>query len=138
MKIADIMSRDVQMVGSRQTLAQAAQIMQRLDIGALPVAESDQLVGMVTDRDIVVRGLASGKNPVETPVGEVMSPQVLYCYDDQEVSEVASNMGQQQVKRIAVVSREKQLVGFVSLGDIAASGAAPEAQGAMSGIAGKA
>jgi len=134
MKVADIMSRDVQMVGPTQNLVQAAQLMREFDIGVLPVAENEQLVGLVTDRDIVVRGLAEGREAAAISVSEVMSPEVLYCFDDQPLNEVAANMADQQVRRLPVVTHAKKLVGFLSLGDIAQAGADAEAATALAGV----
>jgi CBS domain-containing protein len=92
--------------------------MVEIDAGALPVANSDRLLGMITDRDIAVRAVAEGKSP-DTPVDEVMSREVLYCFDDQDLEDVARNMGKIQVRRLPVVDRDKRLVGIVSLGDLA-------------------
>jgi CBS domain-containing protein len=121
MNVNECMTRDVKTVGPEQTLAQAAQLMAELDCGALPVAEQDRLVGMVTDRDIVIRGVAAGRGP-DTPVSEVMSTEVLYCFADQSLDEVTRNMGDERVRRLPVLSRDKRLVGIISLGDIAQDG----------------
>jgi len=117
MKIADCMTRDVQIVSPDQSIREAAQFMLRADAGSMPVGDGDRLVGMITDRDIAVRAVAEGRGP-DTPVRDVMSDEVLYVFEDQSVDEVADNMGEQQVRRFPVVSREKRLVGIVSLGDI--------------------
>jgi len=93
-------------------------MMAELDAGALPVQDDDRLVGMITDRDIVVRAVAQGKSP-DTPVRDVMSREVLYCFDDQEIKDIARNMGEVKVRRLPVVNRDKRLVGIVSLGDLA-------------------
>ena len=118
MKVSKCMTRDVQLVTPTQTICDAARMMAELDAGALPVAEDDRLVGMITDRDIAVRAVAQGKPP-DTPVQEVMSGEVLYCYDDQEIKEIARNMGDMKVRRLPVVNRDKRLVGIISLGDLA-------------------
>jgi CBS domain-containing protein len=86
-------------------------------VGALPVQQDDRLVGMITDRDIAVRAVAEGKSP-DTPVREVMSQEVLYCFDDQEVKDVTRNMGEVKVRRLPVVNRDKRLVGIISLSDL--------------------
>lgn len=91
-----------------------------MDVGALPVSENDRLVGMVTDRDITVRAVALGKG-VNTPVREVMSTDVRYCFEDELVSDVADNMADQQVRRLPVLNRNKRLVGILTIGDLAVS-----------------
>jgi CBS domain-containing protein len=113
------MSRDVRLANPGQSIRDVAKIMAEIDAGAMPVQENDRLVGMITDRDIAIRAVAQGKGP-DTPVREVMSTeQVLYCYDDEDLDHVAKNMGDQRVRRLPVVNREKRLVGIVSLGDVA-------------------
>jgi CBS domain-containing protein len=92
--------------------------MREIDTGFLPVGRGDELVGTLTDRDIVIRGIADGKGP-ETPVREVMSAEVKYCFEDQDLDEVAQNMGEIQVHRLPVLDRDKRLVGILSLGDVA-------------------
>ena len=118
MKVSKFMTRDVQLVTPTQTIRDAARMMTDLDAGALPVQQDDRLVGMITDRDIAVRAVAQGKSP-DTPVGDVMSREVLYCFDDQEVKDIARNMGEVKVRRLPVVDRNKRLVGIISLGDLA-------------------
>ena len=132
MQIADAMTRDVQVVNPGQTIADAARMMADCDCGVLPVAENDRLVGMITDRDIVVRALAQGKTP-DASIKDVMSSEVKYCFDDDDVSNVARNMGDLQIRRLPVVNRDKRLVGIVSLGDIAVNERAP-ATDALHGI----
>jgi CBS domain-containing protein len=117
MNISECMSRDVKLVTPGQNIREAARLMADIDAGILPVADNDRLVGMITDRDIAVRAVANGKSP-DCPVREVMSQQVLYCYEDESVEDVARNMGEQQVRRLPVVNRQKRLVGIVSLGDL--------------------
>jgi len=92
-------------------------MMVEIDAGVLPVAQDDRLVGMITDRDIAVRAVAQGKSP-DTLVRDVMSPEVLYCFDDQEIKEITRNMGDVKVRRLPVVNRDKRLVGIISLGDL--------------------
>ncbi len=118
MKIEQAMTRDVRTIKPSTTLREAAKLMVEIDAGSLPVAENDKLVGMLTDRDIAVRAIAAGKGP-DTTAGETMSPQVLYCYVDQDIDEVCQNMADQQVRRLPVVDRDKKLVGIVSIGDLA-------------------
>ena len=118
MKVSKCMTRDVELVSPTQTIRDAAQMMADLDAGALPVQQDDRLVGMITDRDIAVRAVAQGKSP-ETPVQDVMSPELLYCFDDQEIEDVSRNMGEVKVRRLPVVNRDKRLVGIISIGDLA-------------------
>jgi CBS domain-containing protein len=118
MKVSKCMTRDVELVRPTQTIREAAQMMADLDAGALPVQQDDRLVGMITDRDIAVRAVAQGKSP-ETPVRDVMSPELLYCFDDQEIEDVSRNMGEVKVRRLPVVNRDKRLVGIISIGDLA-------------------
>jgi len=118
-KVADVMTPDVQMIEPDQTVQEAAQKMSEEDTGVLPVAQDDRLVGMVTDRDLAVRVLAEGKDPADTKVSEVMTPDVKYVFEDQDVQEVSENMAEQQLRRMPVLNRDKRLVGIVSLGDLA-------------------
>jgi CBS domain-containing protein len=112
------MSRDVQVISPTQTIRDAARIMAKIDAGVLPVGENDRLVGVITDRDITIRAVAEGKAPT-TKVNEVMSKEVLYCFDDQDLDEVAQNMADMKVRRLPVVNRDKRLVGIISFGDLA-------------------
>lgn len=118
MHVKDAMTRDVELASPNQTIREAALLMGKTDCGALPVADHDSLVGMITDRDIAIRAVAAGKGP-ETPVKEVMTAEVLYCYEDQTLEEVADNLGDVKVRRLPVMSRDKRLVGILSLGDMA-------------------
>ena len=118
MKIKEIMNRDVILASPRQTLSEVAQIMAERDIGFLPVGDHDRIVGMVTDRDIVVRGLAAGKS-ANAKIGEVMTEDVKYCFEDEDVDHVVENMGENQVRRLPVMNRQKRLVGVVTLADAA-------------------
>jgi CBS domain-containing protein len=118
MQVKDAMTTNVELASPTHTIRQAALLMGKTDCGALPVADKDSLVGMITDRDIAVRAVAAGKGP-KTLVKEIMSAEVLYCYDDQTLKEVADNLGDQKVRRLPVMNREKRLVGILSLGDMA-------------------
>lgn len=118
MKVSQCMTREVKLMNPSQTLREAAQCMADLDAGVLPVGENDRLVGMITDRDIAIRAVAQGKG-ADTKVSEAMTSEVKYCYEDDEVDEIARNMGEQQVRRLPVLNREKRLVGIITLGDIA-------------------
>lgn len=134
MKIRDVMTAGVDVIHPGAMLAEASRRMRDEDIGALPVGEGDRLIGMVTDRDIVCRAVAEGKDPDRTTVREAMSDQVLYCFEDQSTDEVADNMGENQVRRLPVVNRDKRLVGIVSLGDLSIRGARREAGSALGEI----
>ena len=118
MKVSKIMSRDVTLLNPDQTICVAASLMAEIDAGALPVGENDRLVGMITDRNIVIRAVAQGRS-ADTKVADVMSKEVLYCFDTDEIDDVARNMGKARVRRLPVVNRDKRLVGIVSLGDLA-------------------
>lgn len=118
MKIRDVMTTDVRTISPTATIREAAQTMAEIDAGVLPVANDDRLVGMITDRDIVIRAVAAGLDP-DTPVREAMSPEIKYCYEDDDVDDICENMADQQLRRMPVVDRDKNLVGIVSLSDLA-------------------
>ena len=118
MKVRDAMTHDVRLAKPEQTIREAARIMAEIDAGSVPVSDNDRLVGMITDRDIAVRAVAQGKSP-DTKIGEVMSHEMLYCFEDEELEEVSRNMGDVKVRRMPVVNRDKRLVGIISLGDLA-------------------
>jgi CBS domain-containing protein len=134
MLINEVMTRDVDLIGPDTTLQMAARKMRDRDIGSLPVVENDKLVGMVTDRDIVITAVANDRDPATTTAREVHSAKLLYCYDDQSVEEVLANMGDVQVRRLPVVNRAKRLVGIVSLGDLAKLGPAKKSGEALKEI----
>ncbi|HYD72455.1 MAG TPA: CBS domain-containing protein [Candidatus Binatia bacterium] len=133
MKIRDVMTPDVRTVAPTATIREAAQIMAETDVGALPVADNDRLVGMVTDRDIAVRAVAAGRG-ADTPVREAMSPEIKYCFEDDDVDDVCENLADQQLRRLPVVDSEKNLVGIVSLSDLARQGDSDAAGEALEGI----
>jgi CBS domain-containing protein len=118
MKVSEAMTRDVRVANPGETIRQAARTMAEIDAGVIPVGDNDRLVGMITDRDIAVRAVAAGKSP-DTPIRDVMSSDVCYCFDDQDIGDVAANMADIKVRRLPVVDRNKRLVGILSLGDIA-------------------
>ena len=118
MKVSDIMTRDVRLLSPEQTIREAASLMAEIDAGALPVGEDDRLVGMITDRDIVIRAVAQGKSPAKK-VGDVMSKELLYCFENDNLEDVARNMARAQVRRLPVLNSHKRLVGIISLGDLA-------------------
>ncbi len=133
MIVQHVMSRDVRTVAPENTIREAARIMAEADVGALPVSNGDRLAGMVTDRDIAVRAVAVGKGP-DTTVGDVMTHDVLYCHEDEDISHVGENMADTQVRRLPVVDVDKRLVGIVSLADIALGADTEEAGEALEGI----
>jgi CBS domain-containing protein len=117
--ISEVMTRDVNVVSPDASVQEAAQAMRDWDVGALPVCNGKRLQGMITDRDITIRAVAEGQSPDKMRVSDIMSNEVLWCFEDQTVGEVLQQMGDQQVRRIPVVSRNMELVGMVSLGDLA-------------------
>jgi CBS domain-containing protein len=132
MLVSEAMTRDVRVCNPGHSIRDCAAVMAEIDAGVLPVAEKDLLVGMITDRDIAIRAVAAGKGP-DTPVREVLSKEVLYCFDDQELDHVAKSMGKARVRRVPVLARDDRLVGILSLGDVALR--SPEiAAGAVLGV----
>jgi CBS domain-containing protein len=117
--VAEIMTTDVQVIGPQETLQLAAQLMDQLDVGSLPVCDGRRLLGMVTDRDITVRGTAAGLAPDEACVSDVMSTSTEWCTEDQDTEEVLRQMGYAQVRRLPVINVDRELVGIVSIGDLA-------------------
>lgn len=118
MQIKDIMSKNVEIVAPEALLKDVAIKMQQRDCGCIVVAKDDRLVGIITDRDIALRCVAAGHHPAETTADQVMSPQILYCRDTDTADEVTKNMGENKVRRLAVLDTNKRLVGMVTLGDI--------------------
>src|SRR5262252_3925739 len=119
MQLKEVMTPAVEVISPQASIREAAEKMRHLDIGPLPVCDGDRLVGMLTDRDITVRAVADGRDPVTTRVYEVMTPDVVYGFDDQDVQDAVRLMEQYQIRRLPVLSRSKRLVGIVSLGDLA-------------------
>jgi CBS domain-containing protein len=120
MQLKDIMTPKPECIRPDDTLQNAAARMRDLDVGPLPVCgDDDRLAGMITDRDLVVRAVAEGKDPRTTTVREAMTEEIIYCFEDQDVQEAARTMQERQVRRLLVMNRDKRLVGIVSLGDLA-------------------
>jgi CBS domain-containing protein len=119
MKINEIMTRRVECIEPTLPIAKAAERMRDLDIGFLPVCENDRLVGTLTDRDMAIRSIAQGRDPRLAPVSEIMTQSVFYCFEDEDVNHVARQMQEREVRRMLILNREKNLVGVVSIGDIA-------------------
>jgi CBS domain-containing protein len=129
MNVETVMTRDVAVVSATDSVRAAADVLKRLNIGSAPVCNGRSLVGMITDRDIAVRAVADGRDPVNTPVEQVMTRDVVYCFVDQDVQEVADAMAASQVRRMPILNRQHELVGIVSLGDLAVDVADDEMTG---------
>jgi CBS-domain-containing membrane protein len=125
----------VRLVGPDDNVRQVAQMMCEADTGILPVAECDRLIGMLTDRDVTVRLVAEGRDPGQTKLRDVMTADIRYVFEDEDLEHVAVNMAERQVRRPPVMNRQKRLVGLVSLGDMAKGRRSPLAGRALSGIA---
>ncbi|WP_375755626.1 CBS domain-containing protein [Corallococcus exercitus] len=118
-RVSDVMTSDVEVVRSSDSLRVAAEKMRTLNVGPIPVCDGDQLVGIVTDRDIVIRAVAQGLDAERTQVAQAMTRGVEYVYDDDDLSQAAQKMRASQIRRILVLNRNKRLVGILALGDIA-------------------
>jgi CBS domain-containing protein len=118
MQVSECMTHDVRVVSPQDTIQSAARMMAEIDAGVLPVAEDDRLVGMLTDRDIAIRGVGNGCD-AGAAVAQVMTRELKYCFDDEDADDVLDNMADLQVRRLPVLSRDKRLVGIVSLSDLA-------------------
>jgi len=119
MQLKNIMTPAVERLHKDVSVQEVAQKMKAFDIGMIPVYDGDRLVGMVTDRDLAIRVVAEGCDAAQTPAHAVMTPEVIYCYEDQSVEDAAEVMERQQIRRLIVLNRDKRLVGIVSLGDLA-------------------
>jgi CBS domain-containing protein len=117
--IQQVMTRGVEVIQRDATIQHAAERMRALDVGSLPVADGKALAGMVTDRDITVRGVASGMIPQEALVSDVMTEEVRWCLETDTVEQVLDQMGDAQVRRLAVLNEAREVVGIVALGDLA-------------------
>jgi CBS domain-containing protein len=121
MLLQKVMTSGVEVIPPEAILREAAEKMRRLNVGSLPVCDGERLIGMLTDRDITIRAVAEGCDPKTTTVREAMTPDIAYCFEDQEVQEAARIMEECQIRRLPILSRDKRLVGMVSLGDLAVS-----------------
>lgn len=119
MKLKDVMTPNVEVIGPDASIEEAATKMRTLNVGLLPVCDGNRLQGVVTDRDLALRAIAAGRDPKATKVRDVMTPDVVYCYEDQDVQEAARVMTEKQIRRLVVLDQNKRLVGIVSLGDLA-------------------
>ena len=133
MKISEVMTREVRTVRPDQTASEAASFMLSEDAGSMPVAEGDRLVGMITDRDIAVRGVGKGHGP-DTPVRELMTSGVVCAHQDDDVADIARRMSEEQVRRLPVTDEQGRLCGIVSLGDLARETAKDAASKALEGV----
>lgn len=120
MKVSEVMSRNVQLAAPDQSIRKAAQLMQQHDIGSLPVGENERLVGIVTDRDIVVRAIAQGRDP-DTPIREVMTDDIQYCSEEDDVDEVSRRMAQLEIRRLPVLDSDQRVIWMMSLANVAHS-----------------
>src|SRR4030095_8162691 len=119
MKLKEILTPNPQVISPDAVICEAGRLMKQCDIGMLPVCDGERLVGVITDRDLAVRAVANGHNPLQTKVRDVMTPGICWCFHDQSLEEVAQLMEKKQIRRIAVLNRNKRLVGIASLGDFA-------------------
>lgn len=119
MKIREIMTENVAVLRPDSSVREAAQKMRELDVGPVPVMDGDRVVGMLTDRDITIRSTAEGRDPNTTPIQDVMTRNVVSCFEDDDVKEAARRMSEKQVRRLLVMNRANRLVGIASLGDLA-------------------
>jgi CBS domain-containing protein len=133
MRVSEAMTREVRIANPNERIRDVASTMAQIDAGVIPVSEDDRLVGMITDRDIAVRAVAAGKGP-DTPVRDVMTQDVKYCYEDEDLNHVAKNMAELRVRRLPVLNREKRLVGILSLGDLALTQGKKAAGEAVTGV----
>jgi len=118
-RISEVMTRGVEVIRPNESLQRAAQVMDELNVGALPVCDGKDLVGMITDRDITVRATAAGMEPAQHCVSEVMTEQTRWCTEDQSTEDVMKQMGDVQIRRLPVLNEKHEIVGIVSLGDLA-------------------
>ena len=133
MQVSEAMTNDVKIANPNQSIRDAARLMAQIDAGVLPVGENDRLVGMITDRDIAIRAVGADMGP-RTPIREIMSKEVMYCFEDDDLDDIVQNMADIKLRRLPVLDHEKRLVGILSLGDIALTDGAASAGGALCGI----
>lgn len=133
MKVSEVMTTELETVRADQTAREAASFMLRADAGSIPVCDGQRVIGMITDRDIAVRGVAEGRDP-STPVSELMSKDIICARADDDVDEVARRMSDEQVRRLPVIDAEENLVGIISLGDLARETRGESAEQALEGV----
>lgn len=120
MKVKDVMHKGVAWAAPAQSVSEIANMMRKEDVGAIPVGDNDRLIGMVTDRDIVLRGLANGTDSQKLSARDVMSEPITYCLEDEDIEDAVRLMENKQIRRLPVINKQKRMVGMVSIGDIAA------------------
>jgi CBS domain-containing protein len=119
MQVKEIMEKNVKLIKPDTTLREAAEFMRECDCGYLPIGENDRLIGTITDRDIVIRGVAAGHSPDDVMVKDAMTEKVVYCFEEDDIKQAAEKMKEKQLRRLIVLNSDKRLTGVVSLGDIA-------------------
>lgn len=122
MKLSDIMTPHVETVDKNDSIRSAAEKMDSLNVGILPVTDKGGLIGVITDRDIVIRSVAGGLDPQGTLVGQIMTSEVDYAFEDTDLSDAAKMMEEKQIRRLLILDHDKNLVGILSLGDLAVRG----------------
>ena len=132
-KISEVMTTDVETVSADQTAREAASFMLRAEAGSIPVCEGDRVIGMITDRDIAIRGVAEGRGP-DTAVRELMTDDIICARGDEDVEEVARRMSREQVRRMPVLDADEKLIGIISLGDLARETGGQTAEKALEGV----
>ena len=133
-KISEVMTPDVRLANPDQTIREAASVMAGADVGSLPVGENDRLIGMLTDRNIVLRAVAQGRD-AKTLVRDVMTDKIRYCFEDDDVDHVAKNMADLGVRRLPVLNRDKRLVGIVALSNVVQAGDGKSTKTLLKGVA---
>ena len=133
MKISEVMTSDVETITPDQTAREAASFMLRAEAGSIPVCEGNRVIGMITDRDITIRGVAEGRGP-DTAVRELMTDDIICAHEDEEVKDVALRMSREQVRRMPVVDADEKIVGIVSLGDLARETDSDTAEKTLEGV----
>lgn len=118
MQVKEVMTRGVETLNARATVQEAAETMRSQDVGIIPIVEGNDVIGTVTDRDIVIRAIAAGKDPRSTTVTDILTPEIVYCYEDADVQEAADRMIQRQLRRVMVLDRDDKIVGIASVGDL--------------------
>jgi CBS domain-containing protein len=119
MKLHEVMTPNVEVIHPNASVQEAAELMRSLDVGSLPVCDGRKIQGMITDRDIAIRAVADGREARQTPVREIMTPELVYCTEDEDVTAAAQLMHDHQIRRLPIINEQKELVGIVSLGDLA-------------------
>lgn len=128
MKVRDLMTANAKCIQPDASLKEAAEQMKALDVGSLPVCENDRLIGMITDRDITIRSVSQGHADQDC-VRDAMTPQVFYCFEDEDLESAAKLMRERQIRRLPVLNREKRMVGIIALGDVAVESGNDELSG---------